>query len=314
MSPATFPHEGPAARVLHIANTRIVAPLLGADATFQERLDWVTAEVGDQLADALARPADGKPLNLICTTTLSKMVSGWPSKAKTLFDQVQARTGLRPAGLLQAYQCAGWGYAVRFAATQTDCRWLLISIVDVDLHEVMGRGYVDVIGGIGFGVTTVGLDLSAIRQVPLCAGPAPNHGFTDLLHAVRAHQKRTGPIPVFLPFLTEGLAGIAQRTVGPTLGPNRHDHYGHSFGADPWIGLAEWHQAHPPEAQQQVTLGAFAYDGYYTLGSMRVGPETRVILREPPGPGGTPSAPRGGQGHLGRPGVSFCDGPRPHTP
>ena len=123
------------------------------------------------------------------------------------------------------------------------------------------------------------LELPAGTQVPLCAGPAPNHGFTDLLHAVRAHQKRSGPQPLFMPFLPEGLAGIARRTLGDTLGPNRHAHYGHSFGSDPWIGLAEWLRTRPPAADQPVTLGAFAYDGYYTVGSVCVGPWTQVELR-----------------------------------
>lgn len=270
-----------APRILHIANRRIVSPMLGADASFQQRLDWLTDEVGAQLADALSIPVDDRPLSLLCSTTLSKMVSGWSANATTLFDRIQARAGLRPAGLLEAYQCAGWGYAVRFAATHTDCRWLLISILDADLHEVMVRGYVDVIGGIGFGVTTVGLDLDQVRDLPLCAGPVPNHGFTDLLHAVRGHHKRHGPTPTFLPFLPDGLAGIAQRTVGATLGPNRHEHYGHTFGSDPWIGLSEWLLARPPVEEERVTLGAFAYDGYYTLGDVRVGPDTRVSLSEP---------------------------------
>lgn len=280
MKLATANMEGPVARVRHISSRRILSPLLDDDATFEDRLDWMTSEIGDQLADALALPVDERPLNLMCTTTLTKMVSGRRDNAQTLFDRVQARTGLRPAGLLEGYQCAGWGFAVRFAARHTDHRWLVISIVDADLHDMIVTGYENVIGSIGFGVTTVSLELNGTGQFPLCAGPAPNHGFTDLLHAVRAQQRRTDPVPTFLPFLPEGLAGIARRTVGNTLGPNRHDHYGHTFGSDPWIGLAEWLQTHQPAAEQEVTLGAFAYDGYYTMGNVCVGPGTRVDLRE----------------------------------
>lgn len=282
MKPLATPDPAaPLPRVQSLCSRRIVAPLLGQAASFQDRLDWLAGEIGDQLAEAHvpARRANEVPLALLCTTTLSKMVSGRNSTMRRLFDRLQARSGLRPAGLLEGYQCAGWGYALRFAATHTRRRRLLLSIVDADLHDMMGTGYEDVIGAIGFGVTTIALELPAGAQLPLCAGPAPNHGFTDLLHAVRAHQKRSGPQPLFMPFLPDGLAGIARRTLGDALGPNRHAHYGHSFGSDPWIGLAEWLRAQPPAAEQPVTLGAFAYDGYYTMGSVCVGPWTQVELR-----------------------------------
>jgi hypothetical protein len=286
----------PLPRVLHLASRRIVRPLLGDGAAFQDRLDWLTGEIGDQLAGALAQPADTPPLNLMCTTTLTKMISGWEGNARRLFDRVQARAGLRPAGLLEGYQCAGWGYALRFAATQTRRRRLVLSIVDADLHDIMGPGYEDAVGAIGFGITTVALDLAGTPQLPLCAGPAPNHGFTDLLHAVRAHHRHTGPRPTFMPFLPDGLAAIARRTLGETLGPNRHGHYGHTFGSDPWIGLAEWLRAQPPAADQPVTLGAFAYDGYYTVGSVCVGPWTQVDLRaDQPA---APALPQATEGRL----------------
>lgn len=113
----------------------------------------------------------------------------------------------------------------------------------------------------------------------MCAGPAPNHGFTELLHAVRACQKEGGARPTFLPFLPDSLGGIAARMVGQSLGANRHRHYGHTFGSDPWIGLAEWLRERAPDAACQALVGAFAYDGYYTLGCVEVGPGTRVELR-----------------------------------
>lgn len=271
---------GSVPRVLHLSSRRIAPRLLGDDASFKRRLEWLTEEIGDQLAAALRPPAGAQPLSLICTTTLSKMVTGWTRNARALLDRIEVRTGVRPAGVLEGYQCAGWGYAVRFVATQTNRRWLLLSIVDADLHDFMLRGYEDVIGAIGFGITTVSLDLTDGTRPSLCAGPAPNHGFTDLLHAVRAQHKRIGPLPTFMPFLPEGLAAIAKRVLGDSLGPNRHDCYGHTFGSDPWIGLAEWLQTHRPPGERQVTLGAFAYDGYYTTGSVSVGPWTRVDLHE----------------------------------
>src|SRR5262249_47181343 len=72
-----------------------------------------------------------------------------------------------------------------------------------------------------------------------------------------------------------------ERIIGTqNLWPNRHDDYGHTFGADPWIGLIEWHKAQASTLPQRVTLGAFAYHGYFTLCSFHVPPSIHVALRE----------------------------------
>ncbi len=274
---STAPTTRPA-RVLHIGSRRIVRPLLGDEADFRQRFDWLRSEVAEQLADALTGGPDTQPFHLVCSTVLSKVASGRPAHASAFSDAIEERTGLRPSGLIQGYQCTSWGYALRFAARHTAHRWLLLSIVDADLHDMMTAGYEDVIGRIGFGVTTLSLDLSQPTETPRCDGPFANHGFIDLLHAVRAQHRQHGALPTFMPFLPEGLAGVARRMLGDSLGPNRHDHYGHTFGSDPWIGLAEWLQRERPDAERDVLLGAFAYDGYYTAGRVCVGPVTRVVL------------------------------------
>ena len=270
-------------RVRHIGSRRIVSPLLGEGASFEARFDWLREEAADQAEHALRAawpsPHDAPPLHLVCTTILSKMVSGWPVHAHTLCQTLQWRTGLRPAGIVAGYQCAGWGFALRFAAQYTAYRRLLFSIVDADLHDMMSRGYEDVIGGIGFGVTTVALELGELPELPKCDGPFINHGVTDLLHAVRAQHKRHGPLPTFMPFVPKDLARVTRHMVGESMAPNRHDHYGHTFGSDPWIGVAEWLESERPEHEHDVLLGAFAYDGYYTAGRVRVGPFTHTHLR-----------------------------------
>ena len=156
---------------------------------------------------------------------------------------------------------------------------MLFSIVDADLHDLMSRGYEEVIGGIGFGVTTIAIELDAWPELPQCDGPFANHGVTDLLHAVRDQHKRHGALPTFMPFVPDELATLSRRMIGDSMAPNRHDHYGHIFGSAPWIGVAEWLQRERPAETCDVLLGAFAYDGYTTVGRMRVGPFTHVDLR-----------------------------------
>jgi hypothetical protein len=270
-----------------IVHARIVAPLSGAEAAFEDRLARLRDEVGDQASRVGELVKGGFHMHLVCTSMLSKVATGWDDHRRSFSDA--ARCGEQPAGLLQAYQCAGWGYAIRFAAQHTDCRWLTLTIADADLHELFSGEYEVKLGKIGYGITTVALELPPGLLPPDCDGPLPNHGFTDMLHALRVHREATGPLTTFLPFMPEGLDGIARRFVGDGLAPNRHADYGHCFGADPWIGLVERLRAQPPTRPECVTLGSFAFSGYYAIGSVQIGPWTRVELRDAPARAEQPS-------------------------
>ncbi|RQS64119.1 hypothetical protein DID96_29065 [Burkholderia sp. Bp8963] len=261
-----------------VAHTRVSTPVVDAAVGIDERVLWLANACAEQAGRTIARLPARPDLHVVCSTTLSKMVSGHDVRTSMLFDAIGARSGSRPAALLLAYQCAGWGYALRFAAAHSRTRVLLLTIVDADLHDMMRTGYEAAIDRIGYGVTTVALELRDALDTLRCDGPFANRGFADLLHAVRRLHQQRGISPTFLPFLPQRLADIARRSVGEQLGRNRHDAYGHTFGADPWIGLVEWLRAEPPEAECDVTLGAFAFDGYYTAATLRVGPRTATEL------------------------------------
>lgn len=278
-------------KVHAMMHARVVAPLLGVGASFEERVTWLRNEVGEQAARVRGGVSDDSCIHLISTSMLSKIATGWDAIRDGFVDAVAKRCGRSPSGFLQAYQCAGWGYAIRFAALHTDCRNLTLTILDADLHELFSGEYEATLGKIGYGVTTLALELPPGLMLPTCDGPLPNHGFTDMLHALRAHRKTTGPLATFLPFMPDGLDGIARRSVGGRLAPNRYADYGHCFGADPWIGLMERLRAQAPTDAECVTLGSFAFSGYYAIGSVQVGPWTRV---EPISPEGACLAALGG--------------------
>ena len=265
--------------VVAALHTRIVPPLVDRDATLQDRLVWLGDEIGRQVQQVRAADTRIAWTHFLCTTCLSPMLTGWPAQTSALFDRIESHCGLRPLALLQPYECTGWGYALRFAGAIAGLRYVVLSIVDADIHDAIAAGYEQNIGRIGFGVTTVAIVLNDPRAVPRCGGPYPNRAFSEFMHAVKAVRRERSGIQTFIPFLPEGFAGLAQRVLGPqTLGPNRHAVYGHTFGADPWIGLIEWLQADPPGADEAVALGAFAYDGYFALCEFSVSPTTRVAL------------------------------------
>ena len=278
MRQAEVPQRPP--RVLAAMHMRIMPPLAGPAASFDRRVDWLAAEAAGQLAAVQARVPGKDWMHMLCSTCLSPMLTGWQQHADALAEALQARCSLRPLALLKPYQCVGWGYALRFAAQLPGVRHVALTIVDADLHGVLQASYEREIGRVGFGVTTLALALPEHTAVPLCGGPYANRGFTEFMHAIKATQRGRERLPTFLPFLPEGLAGLAERMLGNEgLWPNRHALYGHAFGADPWIGLIEWLRAEPPRAAQAVVLGAFAYNGYIAVGQFEVTPESHVVLR-----------------------------------
>lgn len=262
-------------------HSRIRAPFGGHSSCAEQRMDWLADEVCAQLDEVRTTEPSAPWQHILCTTCLSPMLTGWPRHAESFTDRIEAGSGIRPMALLQAYQCAGWGYALRFAGQQAGAQRLAISIVDADIHEAVSSAYVAAIGRIGFGVTTLGIEIPTGATLPRCGGPLPNRAFNEFLHAVKISHRELGRVPTFIPFLPEGFAGVAERILGTqNLWPNRHDDYGHTFGADPWIGLVEWRQAQTSVQAQTVTLGAFAYHGYFTLCSFQVSASMHVALRD----------------------------------
>jgi hypothetical protein len=262
--------------ILGIVHRRIAPPLGGIGAPLDARVDWLVDEARRQAADVRAT-AQGEWLHLACTTCLSKMLTGWRFHADDLLERIGA------TALLQAYECTGWGYALRFAHTRTRAPRLLLSIVDADVHDAIATGFEDAIGRIGYGVTTVGIALDPAAAPPRCGGPFQNKAFNDLLHAIRALHRTEGRALTFMPFLVDGLMAVAARLIGADmLAPNHYARYGHAFGADPWVGLAEWQLATRPTAPETVTLGAFAYDGYFTACNFRVAPQALMRVDDAP--------------------------------
>ncbi|WP_374562577.1 hypothetical protein [Ideonella sp.] len=280
-TPAAVAPQRPLPRVQAALHTRIVAPFGGHASTAPQRMGWLADEVCAQLDEVRATTPEAHWNHILCTTCLSPMLTGWPQHAEGFSARIASHSGIRPLALLQAYQCAGWGYALRFAGQQAGAQRLAISIVDADIHEAVSSAYVAAIGRIGFGITTLGLELPAGAALPRCGGPFPNRAFNEFLHAVKASHRERGRVPTFIPFLPEGFAGVAERMIGTdNLWPNRHEDYGHTFGADPWIGLIEWCRAHPSAESRDVTLGAFAYHGYFTLCSFEVPASIQLALRD----------------------------------
>lgn len=237
--------------------------------------------IASQVAAIVPAEAVGKVDLVLASTVISGAFSGSPAVGGRLFDTIEAGSGLRPIGHLHTYMCTGWGYALRWLSRHTDARLAMICIVDVDVHDMSYHRQHQHIGKLGFAITTLLVRLADDRQVTAeTGGPYAESAFKEFVRAVRLHNARHTPAVTFIPFFGPGLSGIAARMLeGGVLGTNRHAHYGHCFGSDPWIGLIEWVEAHPLQAPVNVTAGAVALSGYYTVCDLGVSPRTLVGTR-----------------------------------
>jgi hypothetical protein len=241
-------------------------------------------------ARAVERAAGSLPEDyIVCTTNLTPLVIGDPALSARFLDGIGRACGLRPAAILAAYECAGWGYALRFYARHTEARRVLVTIVDVDLHNYSLLTSDMYWGRSGYGATTLLLDLPRDEALNVVTGWAPhtrtgwgNHirAFANLGHAIKIRQLAGERHFVSAPFLPPEVRQTLERIVASDrLFPNRLATYGHCFGSDPWIGVIEWLHANAPTGEEKVIVASLAHNGYHTMCDVVVSSATTIELK-----------------------------------
>ena len=259
----------PAPRLHAALHWRVEPPFAPDAAGPRDRAAQAGQLAGAQCAEACARCGFEAEAVIVASTILDCRLTASAGTLAGFEAALQARAGRPLHGIVNAYLCAGWGFALRHAMRHTGLRRLALCIIDVDLHDMQWQMEHPVIGRSGFGLSTLLFELPPAALQPQCAGPFGNSGFNEFVMALRAHGQRHGAMPTFMPFTQPALHATAQRVLhGVPLAPNRYDTWGHCFGSDPWIGLIEA----PPTASTRVLAGAIGFNGYYTLCAIDLAP------------------------------------------
>lgn len=257
----------------------IVPPFAQENPQLANQVDTIGRCVAAQVRAVMPPGHRGTPIDLmLCSTVISGAITGMTAISDRLFNVIESECWQRPLAHLHTYMCAGWGYALSYFLRHTDSRLVMLSMVDVDVHDLAYHRNHTQIGKLGFAITTLLLELPVERIGKVrTGGPFGGSAFKEFVLALRQHNDLHKPTLSFIPFFGQGLSSIAEKVIGAAnLGVNRHDDYGHCFGSDPWIGIIEWLQRTPLDERINVSAGMVALSGYFALCNVGLSPQTRI--------------------------------------
>jgi len=270
-------HNGIRLRAAHYSTTPY--PFAGGDVS-----PFVAAEIlaGRVVEDARAvlDHVDGEePYFMLSSTVLWCNLLQSCEVGDMFRRRLRAVTSTEPP-LVNAYECAGWGYIFRHLQRLSPARRrpLLLTIADVDVLNLRSWEYGAKWGRSGFGLTTLFVDWYESDEDTVLAGSARSDNawleFGRRLAAFAARHKDARLLP---PFFPEPLrAQLEQILPKDRLSPNLHATYGHSFGSDPWIGVVASARAERPASDEPIVLASLALNGYFCAARVSTTPQTRL--------------------------------------
>ena len=270
-----------AIELLAAHHLRIDPPFLPDASGLEAQVDALARCIGAQLLLAWGSCGRRTEDVVLSSTVLSGAISGDTAVANSLLDGIEAIVGCRPVGILHSYMCTGWGYAIRFFGQHVRVSHLTVVVVDVDVHDFNFRRAHAPIGWFGFGVTTAVLRLPGEGDAALmCGGPYQGSAFNELIRAMKMLYAQGRPPLSFVPYLRDDMIRIVRRVLGEDgLAPNRYEDFGHCFGSDTWIGVIDELLQRPPAQAYEVAMGAIAFNGYFCVCRLQVGPATAVSFQ-----------------------------------
>jgi hypothetical protein len=205
----------------------------------------------------------GRIPHILLSTSISKgfneSVQSWP-KAVNSFKQ---NMKFPPTQFVNAYECAGWGYALRLLSKYYEKHsYVLISILDLNLEQLSFWEESEAWGSSGFGVSTVLLKIGDSNALKVAKSVSSNP-MADFCMNIKRHGKAVNTeflATPFFPLKTQKLNDRILKSFNRL--DDRHETMGHCFGSDPWISIIKT----GVELQgTSILAGSLAYSGYWCM-------------------------------------------------
>jgi len=247
--------------------TRYSTPLLGVDEPLEELSPALAKVVGEQICRCLQGWQEPLPdRHFLCSTimdlTFARQLVDW----STLVRQMHHYTDAVPDMLVNAYECASWGYCLRQAlAHPRTSPYVMCTIVDLNLLDLSFWRANPNWGDSGFGIATLLFRAEAGAEQRVNVNVAKTSNFiAEFSIAVRSWLENKPQYKLALPFFPQPVTQLFQRLLPDAdMLPDLHPRLGHCFGADPWISLIE--QAAHAQPGQRFLATSVALNGYWAM-------------------------------------------------
>ena len=270
---------------------RYQAPCFGPGAALEPAIGAMADGIAEQAAQALALAGpEWQPTDfVICSTIVSAMITNVAGERAQLFrSHLQQRLPVRTPYVVNAYECASWGYVLRHCACLPGTRRVLLAIADLDVHQFAhwteAELWRNLWGHTGFGVSVLCLELGeeARESLLLSAGGGnPMMEFAKQVKAAIARHPQAALCQPFFPLKTQEMFAKLVGSANPQ--PELHAAWGHCFGSDPWIALIERRRAAGADAQPaSALLASLAFNGYSAVARVDLAPQLRIDLQDRP--------------------------------
>lgn len=218
--------------------------------------------------------------------------SGW-LRWENIRAEIARHCPHAPQNFTSSYECAGWGYALDYAARRApQATYALILIPDLNILDIsFWRGDPENWGHSGFGIASLLLKLPPVAERQIVVNVAQsNHGMGEFCSDLRKWLAKTPDGLVNVPFLPARMAEIYTHFLPmERVMPDLHAQWGHCFGSDTWISYITYLESGLLKPGEVHTATSASLRGYWTMTPVRLSPAIRHGLID------LPAAPAHGQ-------------------
>lgn len=249
------------------------------DTGFARVVKVLTRQV-DNLLDRSQVSSDDIKRHFLCSTMIELPLTTGSIKWKTIADMLAAYGSHQPDTFINAYECASWGYSLRYYLAQGQKKYLLVSILDANFYGFEFWRYNEHWESSGFGIATVLLEITAPLTDELLIGSTTTHNsMAEFATVVRRIASKKNDVTLSMPFFPKNIQEMFTKLLaGQKQLPDLHAEWGHCFGSDPWLSLLSYGLENPIQKDAHFMACSYALNGYYALADVMMTPQTQLIL------------------------------------
>lgn len=251
-------------------------PVASEDTPFSQIGEWFCqqlADVTNKVTQGLA-PEDVYT-HLTCSTIIDLPFAGELLNWNDMRQRIGGLTPFPPEVLVSAYECAAWGYALRYAAQrQRQAPYIVVTIADINMMNLTGWNGNEAWGHSGFGIASLLLELPQQAGEAIVVGNGKGGlPIADFTMNIRKEMTQRPDRMLALPFFPKVVTDMLYRMLaGSPILPDLHPRVGHCFGADPWLSIIE-HMNSDAADKGRYLASSMALAGYWTIAQIDASPD-----------------------------------------